>query len=224
MFRNAMVFALVPLIGAGPTAAQLTHRFSAGENLHYRYSYDFNVLGHRQSMNGEFRMTIGSADPEIAGTEIRTQVTPAMRATRSFTIAKDGSLRFSGDKSPSHNYAVYDPHSYCPLPALVAVGDSWSCQTESLGYFHGGETHVRVVSADEFGVTLQSDGSGVDPPHDQRVPENGRVYTTRASATWHETVRFKDGLVTSIARDQILRAVTENLTLETRQRTRIERI
>jgi len=174
-------------------------------------------------MSGEFRMTIGSADPEISGTEIRTQDTPALHTTRTFTIAKDGSLTFSGDASPSHNYVIYDPHSYCPPPATVAAGDSWSCRTASLGYFHGGETHVRVISVDDSGVTLQSDGAGADPPHDQRDPENGRVYTTRSSATWHETVRFKDGVVSSILRDQTLRAVTENLTLETRVRTKIER-
>jgi hypothetical protein len=224
VLKLALVVLLVPLAGAGSSAGPLAHRFSVGEALRYRYSYDISALGQRHSMSGEFRMTINSAEPEIAGTEIRTQTTPAMRTSRSFTIARDGQLMFSGDKSPSHNYAVYDAHSYCALPPSVAVGDSWSCRTQSLGYFHGGDTRVHVMSADDSGITLQTDGSGADAPRDERDPENGHVYTTRSSSAWHETIRFKDGLVLSILREQTTRSLTENLTLETRVRAKIERV
>ena len=221
--RVVAVALSVTLLGTA-SAGPLTHRFGSGESEHYRYSYEFNVQGQRKAIAGEFQLTFSTVSPVLKGTEIRTQLTPAQRAVRTFTISRDGYLTFDNDKFPSHNYLSYDAHQYCPMPETIVVGESWSCKTQTVGFFHGGDAHVRVVSADETSATLEIDGVDTDAPRSERHRETGRTYTSRTTAAWHETVQFKNGLVQSIVRDQTLRSTIANLTLETRIRAKIDRI
>ena len=219
------VLLAVPMLGASTTPAVFTHRFSPGESIHYKYAYNVTVAGNRDSFSGEFRLDVKASDPVVSGTEFRTRTPPAQHITRNFVIRSDGTLEFPGSSGePAHNYVTYDTHQYCPLPASVSAGASWTCKVPSLGFFHGGDTTVRVVSMDEHNAVLELKGSGVDEPRTERDPDNGHTYISRATTTYTETVRFQDGLVSSIVRDQSTRTVVENLTMEARMRVRIDRV
>jgi hypothetical protein len=214
----------VTMLGAVAGAAPFAHRFSPGETLRYKYSVAVTADTARRSFGGEAQLTVTSVEPTVAGTEVRTQISPARRETRSFSITKDGSLTFAGERHPSHNYVIYDPHQYCAMPSSTAVGASWACKTDSRGIFHGGDARVRVLSADDSGITLEIDGSGSDLPRIDHDADTGKDHTSRSSTSWHEVVRFKDGIVATIVRDQLTRTVVENLTVDTRIVERIERL
>jgi hypothetical protein len=214
----------LPLIAAGSLPGTFAHRFSSGESIRYKYTYDITAAGARDRFGGEFRLSVKSVDGVIAGTEYRTQTAPAKSGSRDFQIAQDGSLTFAGSASPSHNYVTYDPRQYCPPPANLTVGASWNCSVPNLGYFHGGAAHIRVTAMDDKGITLETSGSGADAPKSEHDPENGRTYISHSTTSWRETVRFADGLVASIAREQVTRSIVQNLTLDARMKATIERI
>jgi hypothetical protein len=220
---TALILAL-PLLGVAAVPSAFSHRFSVGESIHYKYSYNITAQSTRDAFGGEFRLDVKSADPVVSGTEFRTRTPPAQHITRDFVLQPDGSLVFPRGSEPTHNYVTYDTHQYCPLPATVATGASWSCKVPSVGFFHGGDTTVRVTSMDEHNAVLELSGSGADEPKTERDPDNGHAYVSRATTTYKETVQFKDGLVSSIVRDQNTRTVMENLTLEARVRVRIDRV
>ena len=149
---------------------------------------------------------------------------PAQRLSRDFRINADGTLQFVGSKSDSHNYVTFDPRQYCALPPSVAVGSTWECNPPSLGLFHGGNARVRLASMTGDSATLEIDGSGTDAPRIDNDPDTGRNHTSRTSVTWHEVVRFKDGLVLSMVREQRTRTMVENLTLDSTLTAKYERL
>ena len=214
----------MPLLAATSFPSTFAHQFSPGEVIRYKYSYDITSGGARDRFAGEFRLSVKAVDGAVSGTEFRTQTAPAKSGSRDFQIARDGSMTFSGTSTPSHNYVTFDARQYCAPPSNVSVGSTWNCRVPNLGYFHGGDAHVRVTAVDDKGVTLETSGAGSDAPRSEHDSDNGRTYISHSATTWRETVHFVDGLVSTIVREQQTRTVVENLTLDSRMKATIERI
>lgn len=211
------------LVGATSLPPPFVASFTPGEALKYRYSVVLTGLSVNRTFRGQLSLSIKTVEPKVTGTEVRVIDAPAQRSTRQFELTPNGSVLFSGSSETAHNYFSFDARQYCNPPGPLSAGMSWNCTVPSAGMFHGGDARVRVVSSDRSGATLEVNGTGVDPATPERDPETGKSYIKRSSVTWHETVRFRAGLVESLMRRQTAHATMENLSLDTTIVTNINR-
>ncbi|MDB5071767.1 MAG: hypothetical protein JWM87_2878 [Candidatus Eremiobacteraeota bacterium] len=211
------------LLGVANLPAPFVASFAPGETLNYRYAVIVTGPSVHQTYRGQLSLAIKTVEPKVTGTEVRVLTVPAQRSARSFELTPSGSVVFAGSAEAAHNYFSFDARQYCDPPPSVSTGMSWSCKVPSAGTFHGGDARVRVASNDSTGTMLEIDGTAVDAPETEHDPDTGRTFMKRSSVIWHETVRFKGGLVQSMSRRQTTRAVMENLTIDTTITTNIDR-
>jgi hypothetical protein len=212
------------LLATAAPGMPFVHGFSAGETIRYRYALDVAAMSDLTHYRGTTVLEVKTLEPDVTGTEHRTMETPAQNLTRAFHLRPNGVLAFEGGKEAANNYVTYDSRRYCPLPASVTVGMTWTCATQTAGLYAGGDARVRLVSMAGSEATLEIDGTGAKPPRVEHDPDTGKSFTSRQTVSWHDVVHFKDGLVQSSVREQLTKTVVENAVLQLRVTAKYDRL